>query len=67
MLGVYGADGQKWPQVMTALKRGYKSDGEVTLVMERPAVAPPRSGGGSGSSSESEGSSDGSSDGGDLP
>ena len=61
VLGVYGADGQKWPQVMAALKRGYKADGEVTLILERQAVAQPTSSG--SGSSEREGSSDG----GDLP
>lgn len=32
---VYGADGQRWPQVATALKRGLVADGDVTLVLER--------------------------------
>ena len=32
---VYGADGQRWPQIATALKRGLVADGEVTLVLER--------------------------------
>jgi hypothetical protein len=32
---VYGADGQRWPKVATALKRGLVADGEVTLVLER--------------------------------
>ena len=31
-----GADGQKWPAVMAALQKGLVSDGEVTLVLERP-------------------------------
>ena len=32
---VYGADGQGWSGVATALKRGKVADGEVTLVLER--------------------------------
>ncbi|CAL8462452.1 g1985 [Coccomyxa elongata] len=32
---LYGADKQKWPQVMGALRKGDKSDGNVTLVVER--------------------------------
>lgn len=32
---VYGADGQTWPQVVAALKKGLVSDGTVTLVLER--------------------------------
>ncbi|DBB17857.1 TPA: hypothetical protein ACH3X3_002875 [Trebouxia sp. C0006] len=32
---VYGADNQKWPKVLAALKAGSRSDGEVTLVFER--------------------------------
>lgn len=32
---VYGADNQKWPKVLAALKAGSRSDGEVTLVLER--------------------------------
>ncbi|GAB4813742.1 hypothetical protein N2152v2_000788 [Parachlorella kessleri] len=36
---VYGADGQKWPAVMAALQKGLVSDGEVTLVLERPVEA----------------------------
>jgi hypothetical protein len=31
----YGADQQKWTQVMNALRRGDGADGEVTLVLER--------------------------------
>lgn len=33
---VYGADGQRWPQIITALKKGLFADGPVTLVLERP-------------------------------
>ncbi|KAK9847847.1 hypothetical protein WJX84_009427 [Apatococcus fuscideae] len=33
---MYGADGQTWAKVATALKKGDKSDGAVTLVLERP-------------------------------
>ena len=32
---VYGAAGQRWPQVATALRRGLVADGDVTLVLER--------------------------------
>ena len=32
---MYGADKQKWPQVMGALRKGDKSDGHVTMVVER--------------------------------
>lgn len=32
---LYGADKQKWPQVMGALRKGDKSDGHVTLIVER--------------------------------
>ncbi|DBA87741.1 TPA: hypothetical protein ACH3X1_004742 [Trebouxia sp. C0004] len=32
---VYGADNQKWPKVLAALKAGFRSDGEVTLIFER--------------------------------
>ena len=32
---LYGADKQKWPQVMGALKKGDRSDGHVTLIVER--------------------------------
>lgn len=32
---LYGADNQKWPKVMAALKAGTRSDGDVTLVLER--------------------------------
>ena len=32
---VFGADGQRWPKVAEALRRGLVADGEVTLVLER--------------------------------
>jgi hypothetical protein len=32
---VYGADKQPWARVRAALRKGEKSDGEVTLVLER--------------------------------
>ena len=32
---MYGADKQKWPQVMGALRKGDKSDGHVIMVIER--------------------------------
>jgi hypothetical protein len=32
---LFGADGESWPKVSNALSRGLKSDGEVTLVLER--------------------------------
>jgi hypothetical protein len=32
---LYGADGQGWPQVVAALKKGLVADGPVTLVLER--------------------------------
>ena len=32
---MYGADKQKWPQVMGALRKGDKSDGHVTMIIER--------------------------------
>lgn len=32
---LFGADGESWPKVSHALSRGLKSDGEVTLVLER--------------------------------
>ncbi|PSC75309.1 peptidase S9 [Micractinium conductrix] len=32
---VYGADGQTWPQVAAALRKGLVADGPVTLVLER--------------------------------
>ena len=32
---LYGADKQKWPQVMGALRKGDRSDGHVTLIVER--------------------------------
>lgn len=32
---MYGADGQPWPRVADALRRGVKADGDVTLVLER--------------------------------
>lgn len=32
---VYGADSERWPSVVTALKRGLVADGPVTLVLER--------------------------------
>ncbi len=32
---VYGADGETWPAVMGALRKGDVSDGPVTLVLER--------------------------------
>ena len=32
---VYGADGQTWPAVVAALKKGLVADGPVTLVLER--------------------------------
>lgn len=31
----YGADGQRWPQVIAALQKGLVADGPVTLVLER--------------------------------
>lgn len=31
----YGADGQRWPAVVTALQKGLRADGPVTLVLER--------------------------------
>eukprot|EP00873_Tetraselmis_striata_P001020 jgi/Tetstr1/421284/TSEL_001157.t1 len=34
-ISVYSADQQKWPKVVTALKRGSVADGEVTLILER--------------------------------
>ena len=38
-VSLYGADGQKWPQVVAALKRGSVADGPVTLILERRAAA----------------------------
>lgn len=35
-IGLYSADDQKWPDVVTALKRGAVADGPVTVVLERP-------------------------------
>jgi hypothetical protein len=32
---MYGADGERWARVATALKRGLVEDGPVTLVLER--------------------------------
>lgn len=32
---LYGADGQAWPAVVGALKKGLLEDGPVTLVLER--------------------------------
>ena len=32
---MYGADKQKWLQVMGALRKGDKSDGNVTMIVER--------------------------------
>lgn len=32
---LYGADKQKWMQVIGALKKGDKSDGHVTMIVER--------------------------------
>lgn len=32
---VFGADGQRWPAVAAALKKGLVADGDVTLVLER--------------------------------
>lgn len=32
---LFGADGESWPKVSHALSRGLKSDGEVSLVLER--------------------------------
>ena len=32
---LYGADKQKWPQVMGALRKGDRSDGHVTLIVEK--------------------------------
>ena len=32
---MYGTEGQKWPDVMGALKRNKRSDGKVTLLLER--------------------------------
>ncbi|KAL3158397.1 hypothetical protein ABBQ38_010634 [Trebouxia sp. C0009 RCD-2024] len=32
---MYGADNQRWPKVIAALKAGARSDGDVTLVLER--------------------------------
>ena len=32
---VFGCDGQKWRDTKAAMKRGYASDGDVTLVLER--------------------------------
>ena len=47
-ISLYGADGQKWPQVTAALKRGSVSDGPVTLILERRGAAysddPPKQG-----------------------
>ncbi|KAK9794343.1 hypothetical protein WJX73_005761 [Symbiochloris irregularis] len=38
MVTLYGADGQSWPQVMTALQRGaLEEDGEITMIFERYA------------------------------
>lgn len=34
-IAMYGADGQPWPRVADALRRGVKADGDVTLVLER--------------------------------
>lgn len=34
-LVVYGADKQRWPKVISALRKGLVSDGEVHLVFER--------------------------------
>lgn len=36
---LYGADGERWEKVATALKRGLAADGPVTLVLERPLDA----------------------------
>ena len=32
---VYGADGERWPKVITALRKGDVADGDVHLVFER--------------------------------
>ena len=32
---IFGADKERWPKVMGALKKGKVADGEVTLVLER--------------------------------
>ena len=32
---VFGADGMKWPEVVGAMRKGDKRDGDVTLVLER--------------------------------
>ena len=32
---VYGADGERWPKVMAALRKGDFADGDVHLVLER--------------------------------
>ena len=32
---VYGADGERWPKVVAALRKGDIADGEVHLVLER--------------------------------
>jgi len=37
---VYGADNEKWPAVVTALKRGLVADGDVTLILERKVMKP---------------------------
>ena len=34
-LVVYGADNQRWPKVISALRKGLVSDGAVHLVFER--------------------------------
>lgn len=38
---MYGADGQTWPAVTAALKKGLMADGPVTLVLERRQEAQP--------------------------
>jgi len=37
---LYGADQETWPRVMTALKKGTRDDGAITLVLERNAPLP---------------------------
>jgi hypothetical protein len=36
---LFGCDGQRWPAVAAALKRGLVADGQVTVVLERPEAA----------------------------
>eukprot|EP00191_Tetraselmis_sp_GSL018_P009646 CAMPEP_0177607316 /NCGR_PEP_ID=MMETSP0419_2-20121207/17849_1 /TAXON_ID=582737 /ORGANISM="Tetraselmis sp., Strain GSL018" /LENGTH=319 /DNA_ID=CAMNT_0019101883 /DNA_START=57 /DNA_END=1017 /DNA_ORIENTATION=- len=38
---LFGADGQPWPEVQSALRSGLVADGDVEMVLDAPARAPP--------------------------